>query len=296
MIIDAHQHAFWGDRDDAGLVADMDTNAIDRAWLLSWEIPPDQDDRLYHKVLSPRHLRPDGTHAGVVLADLIIARDRYPDRFILGYCPNPALPTAPELLEAARNIHGCRLCGEWKFRMLLDDPRCIELFRTAGRLGMPVTVHIDVPYRPDDTGQLTYQPLWYGGSVANLERSIQACPATTFIGHAPGFWRQISGDADRALGGYPSAPVSPAGRLYDLFDRYSNLMGDLSAQSGLNALSRDPDHARQFLTRFADRLLLARDDYGPKLLDFLAALDLPADVQQKLYYQNAERLLSADPA
>ncbi len=84
--------------------------------------------------------------------------------------------------------------------------------------------------------------------------------------------------------------------MYDLFDRYSNLLGDLSAQSGLNALSRDPDHARQFLTRFADRLLFARDDYGSELLDFLGALHLPADVQQKLYYQNAERLLSADPA
>ena len=28
---------------------------------------------------------------------LISARDRYPDRFLLGYSPNPAWPTAPEL-------------------------------------------------------------------------------------------------------------------------------------------------------------------------------------------------------
>ena len=85
MIIDAHQHAFWGDRDDAGLVADLDANGIDRAWLLSWEIPPGEDDRLYHKVLSPRHLRPDGTHAVVVLADLIIARNPL---YCNGLCPN----------------------------------------------------------------------------------------------------------------------------------------------------------------------------------------------------------------
>lgn len=76
MKTDTHQHAFWHGRDDAGLIADMDQHHIDLAWLLTWEIAPAEDVPAYHSVLNPRHMRPDGTHAGIPLHDLIIARDR----------------------------------------------------------------------------------------------------------------------------------------------------------------------------------------------------------------------------
>lgn len=89
MLIDSHQHVFWHGRDDAGLVADLDEHGIDVAWLLTWNIAPDEDEPSYHRVLNPRHIRPDGAHAGIPLSDLILARDRYPDRFVLGYCPHP---------------------------------------------------------------------------------------------------------------------------------------------------------------------------------------------------------------
>ncbi len=89
MRIDSHQHVFWHGRDSAGLVADMDAHAIDKAWLLSWEVLPHEDEHAYHSALNPMHIRPDGTHPGVPLSDLIIARNEYPDRFILGYCPHP---------------------------------------------------------------------------------------------------------------------------------------------------------------------------------------------------------------
>src|SRR5690606_33409841 len=132
--------------------------------------------------------------------------DRYPDRFVLGYCPNPIHPEATHMFQAAYNIHGVRVCGEWKFRMHFDDPRCLNLFRKAGELGCPVVLHLDVPYQPNEDGQSIYQPSWYGGTVANLERALQACPETNFIGHAPGFWREISGDADQMASSYPEVP------------------------------------------------------------------------------------------
>src|SRR6185295_12257502 len=110
-----------------------------------------------------------------------------------------------------------RGCAEWKFRMPFDDPRCLELYRAAGRLKCPVVLHLDVPYLPDSEGKAVFQAGWYGGTVANLERALQACPETTFIGHAPGFWREISGDADARSEGYPKGPVTPGGRLYRLF-------------------------------------------------------------------------------
>lgn len=41
--------------------------------------------------------------------------------------------------------------------------------------------------------------------------------------------------------------------------RYPNLYGDLSAQSGLNAISRDLDFGYWFLEEFQDRLLFGSD-------------------------------------
>jgi predicted TIM-barrel fold metal-dependent hydrolase len=81
-----------------------------------------------------------------------------------------------------------------------------------------------------------------------------------------------------------------------LLEQYPNLYADLSAGSGLRALSRDPAHARDFLTRFADRLLFARDYYGDELHTFLESLDLPKDVQEQIYFQNAQKLVpDCDP-
>jgi len=290
-IIDSHQHVFWHGRDDRGLIADMDAHRIEKAWLLSWEIPPFEDNRSYHGVLNPAHLRSDGTHAGIPLGDLVIARDRYPDRFVLGYCPHPALGKAPELLRAAVGVHGVRVCGEWKFRIPFDDPRSLELFRVAGELGLPVVLHLDVPYLTIE-GKSTYQPLWYGGTVDNLERALAACPQTVFIGHAPGFWREISADAASDPSAYPRGPLAEGeGRLYRLFRDWPNLMADLSAASGLYALKRDPAHAACFLTQFSDRLLFARDYYGQELHEFLQTLDLSEEVVGRIYFRNAERLL-----
>lgn len=290
QIIDSHQHVFWWNRDDAGLVADMDEQGIDLAWLLTWEIPPFEDAQNYHPVLNPLNLRADGTHAGIVLRDLLITRERYPDRFLVGYCPHPTLGNAPKLLEAAVKMHDVKICGEWKFRIPFDDPRSLELFYVAGELKLPVVLHLDVPYLLKD-GKRTYQPSWYGGTVENLERALQACPDTVFIGHAPGFWREISGDAASDPEGYPQGPVVPDGKLFRLFDEYPNLYADLSAGSGRFALQRDSQHAKQFLTRYADRLLFARDYYGGELHEFLQTLELDEKTTAKIYLRNAQKLI-----
>lgn len=293
MIIDAHQHVFWHGRNDADLVADMDEQGIDQAWLLTVEIPVGQDPpgtRLAES--NPALVHPGGVLHGIVLAQLLEAHNRYPERFVLGYCPNPQEGDAPGLFEVAYHMHRVRVCGEWKLRMLIDDPRCLELFRKAGELSCPVVLHLDAPYLLDpQSGNPTYQPRWYGGTIDNLERALQACPETNFIGHAPAFWRHISGDADQDPAPYPAGPVMAGGRIYELFDQYPNLYADLSAGSGLRALKRDREHGRAFIERFADRLLFARDYYGGELLNFLRTLDLPGPVQEKVYHGNAQKLV-----
>ncbi len=292
MIIDAHQHVYWHGKDAAGLIGDMDANSIDKAWLLNWEIAPQEDALKFHGVLNPQHIRPDGTHPGVPFSDCIKARDLYPDRFILGYAPHPLQGDAPMLFESAVKIHGVKICGELKVRMLIEDPRCINLFRKAGELGCPVVVHLDIPYIPDSKGGQMYCPDWYLGTVDNLEHVLAACRETNFLGHAPGFWREISGDADTCTEIYPCGSVVEGGGLWQLFEKYPNLYGDLSAGSGLRAISRDAEHAKKFITAFADNLLFARDCYGNDLQNFLKTLNLPNDTMDKIYYSNAKKLIN----
>ncbi|MCC7191164.1 MAG: amidohydrolase family protein [Phycisphaeraceae bacterium] len=291
MMIDSHQHVFWHGRDDAGLIADMDAHGIDVSWLLSWEILPHEDSPGYHGVLNPLHFRDDGTHKGIPLSDLLLARDRYPGRFIVGYCPHPARASAPKAFEAAYRIHGVRVCGEWKFMMPFDDPRCIELFRKAGELHCPVVLHLDWPWCPDAQGNRVYQPIWYGGTVENLARALESCPQTNFIGHAPGFWRDISGDADTDPAMYPRGPIKPGGKVIAMLEKYPNLFADLSAGSGRYALERDPDHAKKFLTRFQDKLVFGRDYYEQDLHKFLLTLNLDETVKRKIYSENAQKLV-----
>ncbi|MBS0664149.1 MAG: amidohydrolase family protein [Verrucomicrobia bacterium] len=295
-LVDSHQHVRWHQRNEHDLVADLDAHGIEYAWLLTWNLGPAEQSPEHANYLNPALTLPDGSHPGIPLSDLLATRVQYPRRFVVGYCPHPAWPNAPALLEAAHRMHDVRICGEWKFRLHFDDPRCLAVFRMAGKLRLPVVLHLDVPWLPQpQTGERTFQPSWYGGTVERLERALQACPETVFVGHAPGFWRKISGDADRSADPYPASPVAPGGRLYRLFDTYPNLVADLSAGSGRNALARDPAHAVQFLTRYADRLLFGRDYYGQELHAFLQTLPLPADVTEKIYSQNAERLV-AKPA
>jgi predicted TIM-barrel fold metal-dependent hydrolase len=162
----------------------------------------------------------------------------------------------------------------------------------AGSLKMPVVLHLDVPYLLSEEGERTFQRTWYGGTIENLERALKECPETNFIGHAPGFWREISGDAETDGQAYPSGPVIDNGKLHGLFDRNPNLYADLSAGSGMTALRRDPQHAVTFLNRFSDRLLFGRDYYKQDLHTFLQTLDLSQEVLNKIYFQNAEKLVS----
>ncbi len=291
-IIDTHQHVFWHGRDDAGLVANLDEHGIDQAVLLTWEVTALEFAGAYESVFNPVHARPAGHHPGLPLADAVRAARRYPRRFILGYCPHPLDANAIDHLDAAVRMHGVRVCGEWKATVALDDPRCLNLFRYCAGKDLPVVFHIDVPYRPDkQTGKPVFCKEWYGGTVDNVARAMEACPETVFIGHGPGFWREISGDADMAPDAYPPGPVMAGGRLTGLLDEHSNLMADLSAGSALNALQRDPAHGRQFLLRYHQRLLFARDDYDGRLHELLQSLDLPQDVTEDLYHRNAEKLL-----
>ncbi|MCX5661477.1 MAG: amidohydrolase family protein [Planctomycetota bacterium] len=290
MIIDSHNHVYYCGLGPEAVVAEMDALGIDRAWILTWFLTPAESLKGYMRGTNPERARPDGTHAAMPLIDVVATCKRYPDRFVPGFCPSPWDRSAVAQLEAAVKMHGVRVCGEWSYRMPLDDPRALELFRAAGRLKLPVVLHMDTPWLPpnDPAG---FQSVWVAGTIHHLERALQACPETVFIGHAPSFWRELSGDADTRREPCPEGPLVPGGRLEPMFERYPNLWADLSANSGLTAMSRDRDATRRFLIKFADRLLFGRDRDQAEPLPFIRSLGLPEDVLAKILGGNALRLV-----
>jgi len=288
-IIDVHNHANWHGYTVDRIVKNMDEHGISKTWLLSCESTPAEFGVVprYHGVMDPRGL-------GVPLWMVVDAMQRYPDRFIGGWAPDPRDSSSRLRLSSAVSLHGIRVYGELKCRMRYDSPDAIATFRYCGELGLPVLFHLEAPeYRlrqqSRDPGKW---PEWYGGDISVVDRMCRQCRDTVFIGHGPGFWREISGGAARNVKAYPDGPVRPGSRLLKILRRHSNLYCDLSAGSGHNALARDLEHAKAFLDEFQDRVLFGRDTFDSALLDFLETLGLDPVVRAKILRENAERLLA----
>jgi predicted TIM-barrel fold metal-dependent hydrolase len=284
MIIDAHNHPDWHKHDLTRFLANMRQYNIDVTWLLSWEAPADECDPSYNNCIP--QLGPFGP---IPFARCVSYAERAPGSFVLGYAPDPRRPESIDLLAAAIEVYGVRVYGELKLRMMYDNPDALRMYRFCGEKKLPVTVHIDYEF---DTGRRYPRPnYWYGGGFDPFARAVRACPETTFLGHAPGFWSHISGDDKFDKEGYPTGPVLPGGKLVALLRECSNLYCDWSAGSGLNALQRDPAFAVDFITEFQDRILYARDDFNNDQQQFLNGLGLPKDVAAKIYSGNALKLV-----
>jgi predicted TIM-barrel fold metal-dependent hydrolase len=284
LIIDAHNHPDWHGHGLTRFIENMAHYGIVRTWLFSWECPADEYDPQYNNVMP-------GDYRGypIPFERCLAYKQAAPDKFVLGYAPDPRRPDAIDRLEAAMAIYGVQLYGELKLRMMYDNPDALRVFRFCGQKGLPVTVHLDYEF---DTGRKYPRPnWWYGGGIEPFERAVRACPETTFIGHAPGFWAHISGDDQFDKASYPTGPVLAGGKVPAMLRAYPNLCADLSAGSALTALSRDPGFAREFLLEFQDRLLFARDYFDGRMQDFLDSLDLAEEVRGKLYSGNALRLV-----
>jgi hypothetical protein len=264
----------------------MNALGIEKTWLLTWEAPLDETEQTYNSVL-PSCL--PNERGPIPFERCLSYIERAPERFVLGYAPDPRRPDGCDRLAAAVDIYGVRVCGEVKLRMMYDDLDAIRMYRYCGKHGLPVVFHIDYEF---DTGARYPRPsYWYGGGIEPFERAVAKCPETIFLGHGPGFWAHISGDGKFDKEMYPSGPVSPGGRLPEMMRRYPNLYCDLSAGSGRGALERDRAFAVDFLSEFADRVLYARDCFDNKHQELLDSLGLPEDVLNRIYAENALRLV-----
>lgn len=282
MIIDAHNHPFYLGFNCSDMLRNMEQNGISRTWLLSLETPESEYHPSYYK-----HGWPTEQGAIPFTACLEYVR-AHSDRFVLGYAPDPRLPTSISRLEAAIDLFGVRVCGEMMLRMTYDNPDALRLFRFCGKRGLPVIVEVNYGV---ESGGHAWPNYWYGGGIDALERAVRACSDTIFLGHGPGFWAHISGDDLYRTASYPKGDIVPGGKVTELMRTYPNLYCDLSAGSGLNALQRNRAFSKEFLLEFQDRCLYGRDIFDNRLQVFLNELGLPDDCLRKIYSGNALRLV-----
>jgi len=225
-----------------------------------------------------------------VTTDWVLAQTKpYRDRMI-PFCdidPRTEYVRTPKDIRALLDRYltaGAKGLGEHKCGGAIDDPRNLNIFRACSDLGWPVMLHMDGIRNTDEPG------------LPGLERVLREAPGAAFIGHATAWWSSISGGLTKnELNGYPKGPVKPGGAIDRLMDKHPNVYGDLSAGSGLNAIRRDPDFGREFLIRRADRLLFGTDYLAEgqpvDQFQFLDKLDLPAEVQAKVFRTNARKIL-----
>jgi hypothetical protein len=269
-IIDCHQHVFWLGKDDQFLIDYLDSIGVTRCWLLSWEAVDGGLDHAY------QHLS---------IREVFQTWERFPDRIIPCAGVDCRRPDAERMLREC-HARGARGYGEIKWHLAYDCPDAIRMFRLAGELGMPVTLHLQYP-------NPKLPNWWYGGHIGSIERALRLCPETVFLGHAQSWWAHISGDADNQWlpNAYPPGPVTPGGEVVRLLSEHDNIYADLSGGSGYNGLTRDPDFGRQFVIDFADKLLYGVDNYDDRLITLLRGWDLPEDVFAKVTSLNACKLM-----
>ena len=288
MLIDVHAHIgrIVRDRreqmDATDLIRKMDAWGIDKACVLCLsEIP------------EAHYLECD-------TEDIISACSHYPGRLIPFCLIDPRFGyNTPDmdfgyLLEEYK-ARGCKGMGEMLPKLYFDDPRGLNLYRQVGKAGMPVLF------------DMNDNPVHYGlrddHGLPRLERALQECPGTIFIGHGPTFWAEISADVPQdKRWDYPTGPVVPGGAVPRLMKKYDNLWADLSAGSGYGGISRDPQFGLEFLDQFQDKLMFGLDCCTRSatikdvpLVGFFKCLreekSLSEAACEKIAHENAERLL-----
>jgi uncharacterized protein len=176
--------------------------------------------------------------------------EKRPGHFARSVAADPAQPDAGRSFREALQ-GGAVSIGELKYHLALDSPEMRRVYEIAAEMHAPVMMHIQ--NFPHFEGELPYNT-----GYPQFDKILRAYPRTDFIGHADLFWAHISADVptDR---GYPVGPIKPGGLTDRWLSDFPNLYADMSANSGNNALSRDPDFSRDFIIRHKSKLIFGSD-------------------------------------
>jgi predicted TIM-barrel fold metal-dependent hydrolase len=187
---------------------------------------------------------------------------------------------------------GAKGMGELMANLYVDDPLMENLFFHCAECNMPVIIHI----APSTYG---YYGIIDELGLPRLEKIIKKYPKLKILGHSQPFWAEIGNDVtDENRNSYPEGKVKE-GRIVKLMREYENLYGDMSAGSGFNAISRDPEFGYRFIEEFKDKLFFGTDICAPHNNMLLShwldkayeEKNISEDAYRKISRENAIRIL-----
>jgi uncharacterized protein len=188
---------------------------------------------------------------GAALEQVKALQQAAPGRFTWFNSYDVSKPDAEQVLTQAVK-DGAQGFGEMKFHVAADGPELRRMYALAADLHVPILIHFqEVDHFPNEG-------TWSTGYAKTFETILKTYPKTTFIGHADAFWANVSADYHNEAA-YPAGPIKRGGVTDKLLGDYPNLFGDLAANSGNNAMSRDAEFTADFLKRHQDKLFFGSD-------------------------------------
>ena len=278
-IIDIHQHVGYAGRGDEGLIAHQRAMGVTMTVLLP----------------AGRPVNTASTHEGVSngLQAQCLGNDpcyrlarAHATAFAFGANEVPDIEGATAEIERYLKRGAC-IIAEQKFGVECDSPEMQKIYQLARARKVPVLMH--------------WQFQMYNYGFERFHKVLEQYPTVNFLGHAQTWWANIDRNNRDQTVMYPKGPVTAGGLTDRYLSDYANMYGDLSAGSGLNALTRDEDFTRDFLVRHQNKLLFGSDCtdvagsgpqcQGAQTIAAIRRLSADKRIERKLLYENARKLL-----
>lgn len=278
-IIDIHQHTNYRERTSEQLIAHQRTMGVTTTILL-----PAGSAVKRASTADGKHNALGGVGAGGNESVLATAR-QYPKEFLFG--ANEVTDLSESRVEIAKYLDlGGVIIGEQKFGVECDSAESQILYALAAEFRVPILMH--------------FQHGTYNLGFERLHKMLEKFPKTIFIGHAQTWWANIDKNHTDQKVLYPKGKVTPGGLTDRYLADYPNVFADLSAGSGLNALTRDEDHTRGFLDRHQDKILYGSDCddrvgkgaacSGSQTIAAIRRLAPNKTAERKILYENSKKL------
>jgi len=278
-IIDIHQHLGYMGRADGGLLEHQRAMGVVKTILLPAGRPVETAST-HFGVGNGLQAKALGNEACYQFAKA------HPKEFLFAANEVPDLNEATQEIEKYLKL-GAVMIAESKFGVDCDSPAMERIYEVAQAWNVPVLMH--------------WQVGMYNYGFDRFYKMLEKYPRVNFLGHAQTWWANVDkNNVDDPKKLYPKGPITPGGLTERYLAEYPNMFGDLSAGSGLNALTRDETFTPGFLERHQDKLLYGSDCtdvtgrvpecQGAKTIAAVRRFAPSKKIERKLLYENAKKM------
>ena len=278
-ITDIHQHVNYSDRPDPVLLTHQRAMGITTTILLPAGRPV-KSAATHDGISNGLQAKAYGNEACYQFARA------HPKEFRFAANEVPDVEGATAEIEKYLKL-GAVMIAEQKFGVECDSPEMQRIYALAQAYRVPVLMH--------------WQVDMYNYGFERFYKMLEKYPRVNFLGHAQTWWANVDKlYKDDAKNLYPKGPITPGGLTERYLADYPNMFGDLSAGSGLNALTRDPSFTPEFFQRHQNKLIYGSDcnDHegagekcqGAQTIAAIRRFAPSKKIERKLLFGNAKKL------